>query len=230
MSDLSISTAKQYREQLEHSPEEWGELDAACRITISRFYRDRAVFDALRLRFLPELGERAVRDHRPMRCWSAGCCSGEEPYTLALALRLDVQRQIPGMTYEILATDVDAVVLDRARKGCYPPGALVELPRDWLLEAFQAEASEWCLTPEYRQGIRWARQDIRHTVPEGPFDLILCRNLVFTYLSAPMQQTVTGALHERLQPAGLLVVGSHEHLPDAERFARQDKLPIYRKI
>jgi chemotaxis protein methyltransferase CheR len=231
MADLNVSTAAQYRERLEHYPAEWVELDAACRITISRFYRDRAVFDALRHRFLPELGRCALSEHRPMRCWSVGCCSGEEPFTLALALRLDVQRRVPGMTFEILSTDIDPVVLDRAQKACYPRGALVELPREWLLKAFRLEAGEWCLAPEYRKGIRWAKQDIRYTLPEDSFDLILCRNVVFTYLAAAMQQMVARSLHQRLHAPGLLVIGSHEHLPsDGAGFVRQDKLPIYRTV
>src|SRR5262249_5469574 len=73
-----------YRDLLAANPEEWRALDDCCRITISRFFRDRQVFETLCDRVLPEMARRATSQQRDAQCWSAGCASGEEPYTLRL--------------------------------------------------------------------------------------------------------------------------------------------------
>src|SRR6185295_20147796 len=83
--ELGLADLEAYRAHLEAHDDEWPVLDALCRVTISRFYRDRAVFDRLRLEILPAFAERAAaRGESVVRAWSAGCASGEEPYTLAM--------------------------------------------------------------------------------------------------------------------------------------------------
>jgi chemotaxis protein methyltransferase CheR len=233
MVELGMTPAA-YRDLLERSPEEWPVLDTACRVTISRFYRDRAVWDALGAVHLPGLARRAVAEGRALRAWSAGCCSGEEPYTLALVLRLAVLPLVPATpapTFEVLATDVNPVVLERARRGCYPPGTLAELPRAWRQQAFRADGAEMCLLPEHRAGITWCELDLRQRLADGPFDLILCRNLAFTYLAPEAQLPMLRALVERLHPDGLLVIGAHEALPEgaAEWLLRPGPPPIFVK-
>ena len=80
--ELGLPDLVAYREYLVSHHEEWQVLDSLCRVTISRFYRDRRVFDVLRFEILPTLARRALTDaEKEVRCWSAGCCSGEEPYT-----------------------------------------------------------------------------------------------------------------------------------------------------
>ena len=230
MEALELMTVANYRERLLSVPAEWDELAAACRVTISRFYRDRVLFDALRFRFLPELARCAVEDGRGLRCWSAGCCSGEEPYTLALILRLEVARQAPGLTFAIVATDADPVVLERARRACYPSSALTELPKDWTSTAFRREQGEWRLRAEYREGVCLVEQDLRAALPAGPFDLILCRNLVYTYFAESWRRTLTQAFAERLRRGGLLVLGKNEGLPELLGLAEIDRrLPIFRR-
>jgi len=98
MRELGLSDIAAYGQLLEHSPEELARLDAFCRIPISRFYRDRAVFDALGRTLLPDLAKRAgTRGDREVRCWSAGCASGEEVYTLRLLWDLAPQPSHPDM-------------------------------------------------------------------------------------------------------------------------------------
>ena len=88
---LGLADLQAYRVYLGADAAEWSRLDELCRISITRFYRDRAVFDALRERLLPALAQRARRGGAPaLRAWSAGCAGGEEPYTLALLWHLDV--------------------------------------------------------------------------------------------------------------------------------------------
>ena len=84
LKQLGLEEYSSYRQLLETEPAEWRVLDECCHITISRFFRDRDVFELLRKRILPEMARKAAREGRPARIWSAGCASGEEPYTLRM--------------------------------------------------------------------------------------------------------------------------------------------------
>ncbi|HZY03252.1 MAG TPA: CheR family methyltransferase [Anaeromyxobacteraceae bacterium] len=224
--------ADRYRGLLARDPAERALLDSFCRITISRFWRDRAVFDRLRDDLLPALAERArAGGERALRCWSAGCASGEEPWSLRLAFEMAVAPRFPGLAIEILATDVDPAVLARARAGSYPPGALRELPPGWAEAAFEPADGERRLGDGWRGGVAFRRQDLRRRMPAGPFHLVLCRNLAFTYFDETLQRAVLRRLVARLTPGGLLVVGIHERLPpgDLGLEPAAGRLPVYRR-
>lgn len=210
MRELSLHDFAAYREYLEDHPTEWKILDKNCRIHISRFYRDRAVFDHLRRDILPGLIRRAKKEDRPLRIWSAGCASGEEPYTLSLILHFD----FPGARAEITATDVDPQMLSRARQACYPAGSLKDLPDDWRHHAFRSKEDLFCLRDAFRKTVHWQQQDIRREMPAGPFDLVLCRNLVAMYFSEPLQRNLFQAIADRTYAGGWLVLGNHETLPE----------------
>jgi chemotaxis protein methyltransferase CheR len=174
MKELGLEEFSAYRERLAADPGEWAVLDGLCHITISRFFRDSRVFEALALRVLPEIAARAARARREARFWSAGCASGEEPYTLKIIWDLEVARAFPGVDCSIVATDVDDTVLKRARKGCYPKGALRELPEAFVMAGFDRIGSLFCVRPRHRQGVSLLLQDLRSEAPDGRFDLILC--------------------------------------------------------
>lgn len=211
---LNLPDLTAYHAYLDTDPAEWTVLDSLCRISISRFYRDRGVFDRLRDKVLPALARRAVtREAAALHCWSIGCASGEEPYTLSLLWRLAVQPHFPGLECHMLATDADAQLLARAAAGCYPASSLRELPEGWRTTAFRPQADDYCLQPRFRQGVDFQQQDIRTAAPDGTFDMILCRNLVFTYFDEPGQQQVLATIRERLRPGGILVLGKNEQLP-----------------
>ncbi|MCP3102723.1 chemotaxis protein CheR [Myxococcus sp. K15C18031901] len=224
---LGLADLAAYRARLVADDGEWAVLDALCRVTVSRFYRDASVFDVLRDDLLP-----ALLAGRPgvLRVWSAGCASGEEPYTVSVLFRLGLQPRFPWTRLELLATDADAALLERARRGCYPRGSLRELPEAWSRKAFPDEALEPCLAEPFRQGLVFRQQDLRADMPEGPFDLVLCRNVAFTYFAPPLQHVVLGRLVRRLAPGGFLVIGAEESLPvegpALERVA--GALPIFR--
>jgi chemotaxis protein methyltransferase CheR len=220
-----------YRAKLEQVPAELAVLDSLCTVTITRFYRDRAVFDCLQATLLPPLIEQgAGRTDRPLRCWSAGCASGEEPYSLALMFRLGLLPRFGALRFEIVATDLDPGLLERASRACYPPGALRDLPLRWRELGFTATDHQRCLRPELRQGVLFRREDLRERMPAGPFELILCRNLAFTYFDPPLQSRVLGQLIQRLVPGGLLAIGAHERLPEdrAELLPAAGALPLFR--
>jgi chemotaxis protein methyltransferase CheR len=213
--ELGLEGFDDYRKQLALSSVEWSELDALCRIPISRFYRDRAVFDALRSDLLPRLSEQALaRGETTLRAWSVGCASGEEPYTLSMIWRFDVARRFPWLDLRIVATDADETMLERARRGCYAEGSLRLLPPELRLRGFDEEAGLHRVRDEVRANVAFQRQDVRTAMPDGPFDLVLCRNIVFTYFEPSLQRTIAERIVGRMIEGGLLIVGCHERAPD----------------
>src|SRR6266496_2805224 len=101
-----------------------GSRQECCHITISRFFRDRRVFETLRNHVLPELAQCAERERRTVHIWSAGCGSGEEPYTIKILWDLEVASSRPGISLSVLATDVDVNMLARAQKACFEATSL----------------------------------------------------------------------------------------------------------
>ncbi len=223
MRELGLDTARAYRSFLEEHPGEWAVLDACCRISISRFWRDRAVWDALAARVVPELARLAARRGEEAVCaWSAGCASGEEPYSLRLLWDLRLARRHPGLSLDVVATDADPQLLARARRARYRASSLRELPTAWRRRAFEAPRGtrgEAALRADLRHGIAFRCQDLRTRMPRGPFHLVLCRNLAFTYFAEALQRDVLAELARRIVPGGALVLGLHEALPETEDFA-----------
>jgi chemotaxis protein methyltransferase CheR len=214
LQELDLPDLAAYLTYLDQHPQELASLDACCRITISRFYRDRGLFQLLERELLPQTAWQAQRDGRSaLRIWSAGCGAGEEPYTLAILWAHSRQPAIMRTTPELLATDADPVMLQRARTACYPFSSLRELPTDWREAAFRHADGSFCLHERYRQAVHFVRHDIRTTPPDGPFDLVLCRNLAFTYFDDELQRETAARIAAVLHQDGLLVLGAHEQLP-----------------
>ena len=228
---LGLEDFSSYAHYLTTHPDEWFIVEGCCRITISRFYRNGIVFERLSQE-MPSLAQLALASGHPkIRCWSAGCASGEEVYTLKLLEHFALSGLELSLLLEILATDVDEKLLLRAKRGCYPAGALKELPQAWKTEAFTLN-EQYCLKPTFREGIRFEQQDIRREMPEGWFHLILCRNLAFTYFEPQLQQEIlTGLLHH-LVPGGILVIGKGESLPTPgdTQLLQLSPLGIYQKV
>jgi chemotaxis protein methyltransferase CheR len=212
--ELGLPSLAAYREHLVSHPEELAVVAHACRVTISRFYRDRGLFDHLFSAVLPRLATAAVAcEERELRVWSAGCASGEEPYTVAIGWHLALASRFSTVALAIVATDVDAEVLERAGRGCYAESSLRECPAPWRDSAFRREGGLACVREGLRRGVDFRLEDLRTCAPEGPFRLVLCRNLAFTYFDAPLQREVAARLVERLLPGGALVLGCHEEVP-----------------
>jgi chemotaxis protein methyltransferase CheR len=257
LAELDLDSLDAYRRFLADNPEEWQRLDAMCRITISRFYRDRDVMAAIGDSVLPELAAGAIADGRnELRCWSCGCASGEEPYTLMMLWHLQVGRATPGLALNLVATDADQVMLTRAQQGLFSDGSLRELPdelRQTGLQPAGVGLYRVCCAPHpppllatlhhpplphrvadrFRHGLTWLCQDVRHQLAGSRFDLILCRNLVFTYFDPALQVEIAGRLQSALRSGGALVLGKHEQLPAEVTGLAQWQAPhlrIYRKV
>lgn len=223
MRALDLHDVEAYRARLAEDSAEWAVLDSMTRITISRFFRDRDVFAYLCDEALPALHRLAAPG--PVRIWSAGCAGGEEAYTLGIAGHRE------GIPIQILGTDADEHQLERARRGLYSSGSLKDLPEAWRATSFEDHDGKQRLKRELRNDVHLALQDIRREMPDGPFHLVLCRYLAFTYFDEELQQRIAQGLLERTAPRGLIVLGKRESWPDEVPGVIEVRsgLPIYRK-
>jgi len=215
MNELGLSNLSDYRDYLKEHPVEWQVLDSFCRFTISRFYCDHTVFDALRSALLLSLAAQALSaGSSELRCWSAGCCSGEEAYTLQILWKtfvLSVLRQ--DLLLHIIATDADDALLARAQRGCYSKSSIMDLPGELVQRAFTRSGDLYTIKKTFTEKITFVQQDIREQLPDGPFQLILCRNFVLTCFTEALQREILEKIIARLAPGGILVVGCHESIP-----------------
>jgi chemotaxis protein methyltransferase CheR len=209
---LGLAGFASYQRYLEAHPDEWPVLHDLCLVHISRFFRDRRVFEILRDEILPAIAHEARGHNRPVRIWSAGCAAGEEPYTMAMMWNLCLRPHFPELAFAVVATDVEEAALIRAATACYSGSSLKELPPSWQQQAFEPQGRLFQVRPEHRRPVEFHRQDLRTTMPPGPFDLVLCRNAVFTYFVPALRDAVARQLVDRLRPGGYVLVGAHERL------------------
>ena len=190
-------------------------------INVSQLWRNPDQWARLGQAILPELTRTGT-----IRAWSAGSSYGAEAYTLAAVCR----RVAPGCKVEIRGTDIDARMVARARESRFSADDARTAPADELERAFDRDGDGWRAKPELRMMVRFATGDLlRDPVPQGSFDLILCRNVVIYFTEA-----VRDALHERLasalRPGGYLMVGSSERVSTPQAFGLATSHPfIYRR-
>jgi len=184
----------------------------------THFFREPRHFDFLVLQVFPEWQRQAESGTRPkhLRIWSAGCSSGEEPYSLAMLLAKHFSAE-QGWELEILATDICTRVLEKARAAVYPIEKAKEIPTDllraYMLKGRGDQKGVMKVNPELHRLVRFARVNLHaDSYPiMGSFDLILCRN-VLIYFDQRSKEKVMAGILQHLSPAGFLIVGHSEHL------------------
>ena len=181
---------------------------------LTGFFRHPAHFDVA-----AEHALRAAQRRRQARCWSAAAATGEEPYSLAMALTDVFRREDPRVT--ILATDIDVEALAVARRGEYSVRALAGLEAERLERFFtETTANRWGIKPAVRRLVEFGALNLVEVAwlnIEGPFDVIFCRN-VLMYLEASYRYSVVERLASLLAPDGLLILDPTEYLGKAGHF------------
>jgi len=197
---------------------------AALTTNVTRFFREPHHFDYLR-KLMPDLAARAKRGGR-VRIWSAGCSSGEEPYSIALTV-LAMLPNAHELDVKILATDIDPVILAKAKDGLYSREALEPVPAD-LRKYFDSVEAGRQFSPiaSVRDMIVFRELNLIGPWPmTQKFDVIFCRNVAI-YFDEPTQDKLFGRYAESLNPDGRLFIGHSERVNDA-RFL-SDGLTAYR--
>jgi chemotaxis protein methyltransferase CheR len=188
-------------------------LDALS-TNLTSFFREGAHFDLLRETLVPEMMRRQAESRR-IRIWSAGCSSGEEPYSIAIVLK-ETLRNLATWDVRVLATDLSRRVLDTAGGGIYGRERLAQVPKGMIAEHFQCvsprEPRMYKVNEQLRRIVTFARLNLMEPWPmRGPFDAIFCRN-VMIYFDKPTQNRLVERFWELLAPAGVLFIGHSESL------------------
>ncbi|HEU4827905.1 MAG TPA: protein-glutamate O-methyltransferase CheR [Gemmatimonadales bacterium] len=231
MRACGVHTFDEYLGVLGRTPAEYERLKDALTINVTRFYRNSETWDSLRSRFLPDL----LRERDGwLDVWSAGCSSGEEPYTVAMLvaeLAAASGRASWLDRLRIEATDIDRESLALASAAVYRREAFQETPPDMVARHTREIPAGLAIVPALRRRVHVRRFDLsQERMAAGSFDLIICRNVVI-YFDRPMQERLFAHFADSLRPGGLLVLGKVETLlgPARDRLTLVDtRERIYR--
>ena len=198
------------------SPEagdERGNMLAALTTNVTRFFREPHHFDLLRTQVLEPLAAN-VRAGARVRLWSAGCSTGQEPYTMAMTL-LSVIPEATRLDVRILATDIDPNVVATGRAGIYNEEAVSPVPASLRDKFLKRDNGNWAVISELRSLITFNELNLIGDWPiKGKFDAIFCRNVVI-YFEEPTQERIWGRFRQHMQPHARLYVGHSERVGDA---------------
>ncbi|MGA2245057.1 MAG: chemotaxis protein CheB [Verrucomicrobiota bacterium] len=211
-----------YQHLLQENPHEMDLLLNELLIGVTNFFRDPEAFDVLAKTILPKLlASRPGED--PVRAWVAGCASGEEAYSLAMALQEGMDKLKKRFPVQIFGTDLDPGAIDVARLGLYPEGIASEVRPQRLARFFTKEAGGYRIKKEIRELVVFAPQNVLKDPPFNRLDLVACRNLLI-YLKPAAQARLLSLFHYVLKPGGILFLGTSESIIGlSERFAMVNK-------
>lgn len=210
----NVHTFADYALLLDRQPDEYDLLLDALTINVTKFYRNPESYAVLETRVMPDLLAR----HEKLRVWSAGCASGEEPYSLAILFceALAARPGDPRARVTIDATDLDPGALAALQRASYAAPAVEELPPALLAKYFTPGPPYRVLEPAKRL-VRALQHDLTHQAPpEPPYHLIVCRNVVI-YFDRATQEKLFVKFFDALAPGGWLMLGKVETLFGAAR-------------
>jgi two-component system, chemotaxis family, CheB/CheR fusion protein len=199
-----------YRTYLEQHPEEFEQLFNTILINVTGFFRDRESWELLAADVVPQLLERKP-DEAPIRVWSAGCASGEEPYTVAMVLAENLGDEAFRDRVKIYATDVDDEALTEAREAAYGERQLASVPDELRERYFQPVNGQFVVRNDLRRGVIFGRNDLHQDPPISRVDLLISRNTLM-YFSPTVQERILANFYFALAREGFLMVGKAEAL------------------
>jgi len=236
---LGITTLKDYYERVSgvDQDEERARMIDAITTNETRFFREPRHFEFMVQRVFPRWradAENGLRPHgKRVRIWSAGCSSGEEPYSVAMSLARHLPAEA-GWDVRLLATDISNRVLEKATKGIYPIAKAAEIPKDllhgFMLRGVAERQGEMKVKVEIQRMVDFRRVNLNQDsdLSEGPFDAIFCRN-VLIYFDVASKSRVVENLVRHLTANGLLFVGHAENLSSMCPQLRSLEPTIYTK-
>ena len=190
-------------------------------ISVTSFFRDPAVWQALQQRIVPRVFLNKLPSDQ-VRVWVAGCATGEEAYSLAMLLAEHAAASIEGPSIQVFATDLDERAIAVARDGLYNEADVVDVPEERLKRFFHKEAEGYRIRRDLREFVLFATHNVLRDPPFSHLDLISCRNLLI-YLNRAAQERVVETFHFALRPGRYLLLGGSES-PEAsgDLFVRID--------
>jgi len=217
-----LTQLSQYVRFMQETPAEVLRLYQDVLIHVTRFFREPESFEALVTQVFPRILESRQGDSA-IRAWVCGCATGEEAYSVGIALLEFLGDQASAVPIQIFATDVSESAIEHARNGIYPESIAADLSPTRLHRFFSKVDGSYRISKTVRDLCVFARQDMTRDPPFSKLDLILCRN-VLIYMTAPLQRKLMSVFHYALKPKGFLMLGNAETIGShADLFAATDK-------
>ena len=216
MRRMALHAHQSLRDYAKRLQADRGEVDALYHdllINVTSFFRDNEMFDALKERVFPDL-MKSKPPGASFRVWVPGCSTGQEAYSIAIALLEFLDDKPARPPIQVFATDLsDLTALDKARAGIYPESIEGEVSPERLRRFFRKEDHVYRIDKSIREMVVFARQNVTADPPFSHMDLISCRN-VLIYLSSALQRRILPTFHYALNVPGFLVLGGAETIGD----------------
>ncbi len=209
----NVNSYNEYIRILDSDLQEYNRLFDALTINVSQFFRDQSVFEVVQKQLLPTLiKEKKQSGDATVRIWSAGCASGEEPYSIAMLLKETLNLEIKNYLVSLYATDIDHECLNRAREGIYAKESLANLKKEYLDKYFTVLPNEkYKLSDEIKNMVIFKHHHLLKDVAFPALDIIFCRNLLI-YFTTETKEQILGMFHKSLTNHGFLIIGKSELL------------------
>ena len=212
MQRLGCRNVAEYIATIDQQKDSRQECELLMTVSISRFFRDRRLWQMLEEQWLPDI---VAKNPPKIKVWSAGCAGGEEAYSFKIVWERLASHMVSLPQLEILATDRNPRYIERARSGIYSPGSLKELSLHSRASFFETlkGAKRYAVKERLRSNISWKVHHLLTDPPGSNYNIIFMRNNILTYYRHDIQKRALSGILPCLLPDGLLIIGCHESLP-----------------
>ncbi len=225
--DKKLETLQEYYSILIKDKEELKILLDSVTTNLTRFFRNQAHFDAIEHFVVPEL-LKIRQTERRIRIWSAGCSTGEEPYTIAMQLK---ELLPPGWSFEVIASDLSLKSLMVGKEGFYPESRIQGVPDNYLSKYFDKKPNGFQIKEEIKKTIRFDYHNLKNDSGQRNLDVIFCRN-VLIYFDEAAQKATIERFWDALAAKSFLFIGHSESLFGMNtkfEFVKTDWATFYKK-
>ncbi len=229
MAELQVKGFAEYLKLVKENPQVKKECQVLLAVSISRFFRDLKLWEVLENRVLPGI----IQQERFVYVWSAGCACGDEVYSFRIVWSETLRKMPTEAGLKILATDMFAGYIERAKTGIFSMSSLKEVPDKIIKTYFRPfrNKTHWQIRENLKTGTIWMVHNLLDDPPDTGFDIIFLRNNLLTYYREPLKHEGLCRILGALKEGGFLIIGSHEKIPESQiDLVRTDLHPcIYRK-
>lgn len=227
LSTLGIGTLGEYYKFIAANPHELSALAQNMLVSVTSFFRDNEAYNSISHHIEEMIQKKTLGDE--LRIWSAGCATGEEPYSLAMIVADLCEKHRKPLNVKIFATDLDLEALGTARAGLYSEQDVSGVPEEFLSKYFEKKDHDFEVRKFIKDMIVFARQDLIQNPPFVKLDMVTCRN-VLIYFEPTLQSRVFEIFHYSLKPGGILFLGKSENAQGTlfDTIDKKDK--IFRRL
>jgi len=224
----NVDSVKTYFSTISIDKEELRSFLDSITTNLTRFFRNQPHFDALEKYVVPELLNIKKGGNNTLRIWSAGCSTGEEPYTIAMLLSEILP---PSWRFDILASDISLKCLMTAKEGFYSEGKIDGIPPNYLTKYFDKVEGGYRIRPDIQAKVKFDYHNLKHDSGQRGLDILFCRNVII-YFDEAAQAAVINRFWETMAPKSFLFIGHSESLFGMDtkfEFVKTEWATLYRK-